>query len=135
MFEHLFFIYLNCFLRIIIFLLFYYVVSLSYPCPSFLEFVVSPCPRVPPCRIPVAVSVSMLPRPLLPATEKTTALNPDPSPTGGQHSWTITTPLPIKDFFSTITTIFLLQSSSTLFQKQFSKTMVLHISISKILSF
>ena len=28
MFEHLFFIYLNCFLRIIIFLLFYYVMSL-----------------------------------------------------------------------------------------------------------
>ena len=51
MFEHLFFIYLNCFLRIIfvrmiIFLLFYYDVSLSYSCPSFLEFAVSPCPAV-----------------------------------------------------------------------------------------
>ena len=60
MFEHLFFIYLNCILRIIfvsiiIFLFFYYVVSLSYPCPSFLEFVVSPS-----CRIPVAVLLRKL---------------------------------------------------------------------------
>ena len=51
MFEHLFFIYLNCFLRtifvrIIIFILSYYVVSLLYPYPGFLKFVVSPCPAV-----------------------------------------------------------------------------------------
>ena len=51
MIDHLFFIYQNFFLRIIfvriiIFILSYYVVSLSYPYPSFLEFVVSPCPIV-----------------------------------------------------------------------------------------
>ena len=50
MFEHLF-IYLNCFLRtifvrIIIFILSYYVVSLPYPYPDFLKFAVSPCPAV-----------------------------------------------------------------------------------------
>ena len=51
MFEHLFFIDLNCFLRtifvrIIIFILSYYAVSLPYPYPGFLKFVVSPCPAV-----------------------------------------------------------------------------------------
>ena len=50
MFEHLF-IYLNCFLRtifvrIIIFILSSYVVSLPYPYLGFLKFVVSPCPAV-----------------------------------------------------------------------------------------
>ena len=49
MFEYLFFIYLNCFLRtifirIIIFILSYYVVSLPYPYPGFLKYVVSPYP-------------------------------------------------------------------------------------------
>ena len=47
MFETYFFIYLNFFLRIlferiIIFLLFYYVMSLPYPSFSFLDFFVSP---------------------------------------------------------------------------------------------
>ena len=51
LFEHLFFIYLNCFLRtifvrIIIFILSYYAVSLSYPYPGFLKFAMSPCPVV-----------------------------------------------------------------------------------------
>ena len=51
MFEHLFFIYLNCFLRIIfvrivIFILSSYVMSLPYPYPGFLKFVVFPCPAV-----------------------------------------------------------------------------------------
>ena len=49
MFEHLFFIYLNYFLRtifirIIIFILSYYVVSLSYPYPDFFKFVMFSCP-------------------------------------------------------------------------------------------
>ena len=61
MFEQLFFIYLNCFLRtifvrIIIFILSYYVVSLQNPYPGFLKFVVS---RVLSCRISVAVFVSV----------------------------------------------------------------------------
>ena len=51
MFEHLFFIYLNCFLRtifirIIVFILSYYAVSLPYPYPGFLKYVVSPYPVV-----------------------------------------------------------------------------------------
>ena len=52
MFKHLFFISLNCFLRIIfvmliIFLLFYYAMSLPYPYPSFFKFFVSLYPAVP----------------------------------------------------------------------------------------
>ena len=48
MFEHLLFIYLNCFLRtifvrIIIFILSYYAVSLPYPYPDLLKFAMSPC--------------------------------------------------------------------------------------------
>ena len=66
MFEHLFFIYLNCFLRIvfvriIIFLLFYFSVSLPYPCPSFLKFFVSHR-DISQMAVAVAVSVSMIPR-------------------------------------------------------------------------
>ena len=60
MFEHVFFIYLNCFLRIIfvrmiIFLLFYlYRIRV-------LVFWNLPCPHVLPCRILVVVVVSVLP--------------------------------------------------------------------------
>ena len=51
MFVHFLFIYLNWFLRIIfiriiIIFLLYYIVSLPYPYPDFLKFVVSPCPVV-----------------------------------------------------------------------------------------
>ena len=61
MFEQFLFIYLNCFLRtifvrIIIFILSYYVVSLLYSYPDFLKFsvsyhVVSPWPYPSPCFI------------------------------------------------------------------------------------
>ena len=62
MFEDLFFIYLNCFLttifvRIIIFILSY------YACPfriCILVFLNLSCPHIPPYRISVVISVSVL---------------------------------------------------------------------------
>ena len=65
MFEHLFFIYLNCFLRtifvrIIIFMLSYYVVSLPYPYLGFLKFVVSQCPVMSYLRGRIRVHASLL---------------------------------------------------------------------------
>ena len=71
MFEHLFF-YLSKLLfkdnicKDNYFLLFYYVVSLLYLCPSFLEFVVSSCPAVSYHRGRVRVHASVLRISLMP---------------------------------------------------------------------
>ena len=71
MFEHLFFIYLNCFLRIIFvrIIIFYYFII---PCPCRIRILFFLIFRIPPCRISVTVSVSVfvLPRRALLAEER-----------------------------------------------------------------
>ena len=69
LFEHLFFIYLNCFLRIIFvkIIIFYYFII---PCPCHIRVLFFLICRIPPCRIPVAVFVYVLPKRALLAEER-----------------------------------------------------------------